>query len=310
MDTDELQKLVEKGLKKSGLSARQASIRAVGHDGLIRDIRKGRNPSFSNACKLLEVLNIGLDINFLGKLSIDKKAPSAGEKSKVIQPFFSQKNLNERRFNSDFFEIVAALGLPNNADFEQVLSKITQIKKRNSWQKEVAALCENAEKLLRNYDKMYFLSDKSGVINEQKKDYSANHPAWRLVPIMEYEAAAGGGRTNLDEAPQRTAVAFRRDWLDEHVIDPNQSAIIQVAGESMEPTLPAGSQILIDRTHKKKKRGYIYVILTDNGLIVKRLELSGNTWYLKSDNPAWEQIAWPTDAKIIGRVMWAAKSFL
>ena len=53
----------------------------------------------------------------------------------------------------------------------------------------------------------------------------------------------------------------------------------------MEPTLPAGSSILIDRTYKKRKRGYIYVILTDNGLIVKRLELLDNAWHLKSDNP-------------------------
>lgn len=102
---------------------------------------------------------------------------------------------------------------------------------------------------------------------------------------MEYEAAAGGGRVNLDEVPQTGAVSFRRDWLDDHAIDPNQSAIIRVVGESMEPTLPAGSSILIDRTYKKRKRGYIYVILTDNGLIVKRLELLDNAWHLKSDNP-------------------------
>ena len=285
-------------------------MRAVGHDGLIRDIRNGRNPSFSTTCKLLEVLNIGFDIKFFGKLNISKKAQSDHEKLKVIKPFPCQKKLNKRRINSDFFEIVAALGLPNNADFEQVLCKIAQIKEENCWQEEVANLCKNAEKLFERYDKLHSLPNKSDAINEEKADYSVTHPAWRLVPIIEYEAAAGGGRVNLDEVPQRTTVAFRRGWLDEHAIDPKQSAIIRVVGESMEPTLPSGSSILIDRTHKKRKRGYIYAILTDIGLIVKRLELSGNTWCLKSDNPAWKQIAWPSDAEIIGRVMWAARSFV
>ena len=77
----------------------------------------------------------------------------------------------------------------------------------------------------------------------------------------------------------------------------------------MEPTLAEGCSILIDRARIRRKIGYIYVILTDNGLIVKRLELLGNAWHLKSDNPAWEQIAWPADAEIIGRVMWTARSF-
>ena len=285
-------------------------MRAVGHDGLIRDIRKGRNPSFSTACKLLEVLNIGFDVRFFDEPTADKKAQSKSEKSKIVEPILWQKNLNKTRVNSDFFEILVALGLPNNADFEQVLSKIAQIKKENCWQKEVTDLSKNTKKLLERYDQLYSKPKKYSVINESKINYLAPNPAWRLVPIMEYEAAAGGGRVNLDEVPQTGAVSFRRDWLDDHAIDPNQSAIIRVAGESMEPTLPDGSSILIDRTHKKRKRGYIYVILTDNGLIVKRLDLLDNAWHLKSDNPAWEQIAWPTDAEVIGRVMWAARSFV
>ncbi len=52
--------LVDKALKEKGLSARAVSIEVVGHDGLIRDIRAGRIPSYDRVRELLEYLDIDL----------------------------------------------------------------------------------------------------------------------------------------------------------------------------------------------------------------------------------------------------------
>lgn len=53
-----LTRVVDAALKRRGLSARQASLQVVGHDGLIRDIRAGRLPSPDKLEALFELLNV------------------------------------------------------------------------------------------------------------------------------------------------------------------------------------------------------------------------------------------------------------
>ena len=134
-------------------------------------------------------------------------------------------------------------------------------------------------------------------------------PGARSVGTREVEAAAGGGAVNLDEAPVKGPVWFRRDWLDGHGIDPTLSVVISVRGESMEPTLPAGSKILVDRTRTRRRAGRIFVVTTEEGLVVKRLERRGRQWFLASDHPSWEPVPWPGEAEVVGEVRWASRTF-
>ena len=134
-------------------------------------------------------------------------------------------------------------------------------------------------------------------------------PGARSVGTREVAAAAGGGAVNLDEAPVKGPVWFRRDWLDGHGIDPTLSVVISVRGESMEPTLPAGSKILVDRTRTRRRAGRIFVVTTDEGLVVKRLERRGRQWFLVSDHPSWEPVPWPREAEVVGEVRWASRTF-
>lgn len=53
-----IRELVEDGLANKGVSARRASMDVVGHDGLIRDIRAGRMPSFDRLIALFEYLSV------------------------------------------------------------------------------------------------------------------------------------------------------------------------------------------------------------------------------------------------------------
>ena len=88
--------------------------------------------------------------------------------------------------------------------------------------------------------------------------------------------------------------------------------MISVRGDSMEPTLPAGCKILVDRQRRRRRVGNIYVITTLDGLVVKRLGRSeGGRWLLVSDNdaPDWPDVPWSDDAEVVGEVKWMAGEF-
>lgn len=151
------------------------------------------------------------------------------------------------------------------------------------------------------------------VIAEPRAEYDTGgeSPMRDPVDVNEVAAAAGGGAVVFDE----TVVGrlwFRRDWLDRHAIDPKQCNIITVRGESMEPTLPHGCSILVDRSQGRRRRreGRIFVIRTEDGLVVKRAgkDAEGN-WQIESDNEDWEPVPWSRDTEIIGEVRWAARTF-
>ena len=126
----------------------------------------------------------------------------------------------------------------------------------------------------------------------------------RQVEIRELAAAAGGGATVLDETVTGY-VSFQRSWLDHYGLDPTQCTVINVVGESMEPTLPEGCKILVDRRQSRQKHDGIYVVRTGDGLLVKRARQHGShRWIMVSDHPAWKPVDWPSEAEVIGEVRW------
>ena len=131
----------------------------------------------------------------------------------------------------------------------------------------------------------------------------------RPVEVLEVAGAGGSGTEVYDE----TLVGllwFRNDWLKRHSIDPKQCNIINVQGESMEPTLPDGCSILVDSKRTEPHEGRIYVMRTEEGMVVKRLgKDEEGRWEIRSDNPDWkpELMLYGTD--IIGEVRWVARTF-
>ena len=107
-------------------------------------------------------------------------------------------------------------------------------------------------------------------------------------------------------------IKFRRAWLARHGLVARTCRIIQVSGESMEPTLVDGCSILVNHASRRRV-GHLFVVRTDDGLVVKRAgrDASG-AWQLVSDNPnthVWPPRPWPPDAVIVGEVKWAARTF-
>ncbi len=127
---------------------------------------------------------------------------------------------------------------------------------------------------------------------------------WVDVPRLALGASAGAGAFAADEAAIGI-FRFSTRWLRGQGFDPAMLSAIAVAGDSMEPLLRDGDEILVDRTPRPLRDG-IHVIRVGDALMVKRLQ-SGlpGLLVLESENPAYRSIELPPeDVTVIGRVVW------
>ena len=132
-------------------------------------------------------------------------------------------------------------------------------------------------------------------------------PGARPIPVHRLQSAAGGGALDLDESV-KTHAWFRREWLSRRGLTASRCCIINVTGESMEPTLPDGCVILLDRNRTRRHAGHIFVVRTEDGLVVKRAGKNAERgWQLLSDHPSWAPVPWPGGAEVIGEVKWMAR---
>ena len=127
------------------------------------------------------------------------------------------------------------------------------------------------------------------------------------VNLLEIASAAGDGAT-VDSERVTGQVAFPRTWMREHGLAAHWCTVIKVVGESMDPTLPHGCAILVNRARTRRRVGRIFVLRTKDGLIVKRLDRRTGGWWLVSDHPQWKTVPYPNDAQIVGEVKWVART--
>lgn len=224
----------------------------------------------------------------------------------------------------DYSDFAAALGLPASASADEILAELAALADRAKRAGEGAAGWREIRKAMadirreisgtREALRRAGISEESNVYRLEPQNDAAQPAAdesSRPVAIMDCESAAGDGRFNLDSAPVRGRIWFTRAWLDKRGLYSDRCVVIGAAGESMEPTLPDGCSILVDRSRCRRRVGAIFVIETGDGLIVKRLGKSPDgAWRLVSDNSSadWPPMPWPDDARVAGQVMWMARS--
>jgi phage repressor protein C with HTH and peptisase S24 domain len=127
---------------------------------------------------------------------------------------------------------------------------------------------------------------------------------WVDVPRLALGASAGPG-THADGEEAIGAFRFSGRWLRDQGFEPAMLSAIAVTGDSMEPTLRDGDEILVDRSLRSVRDG-IHVVRLDDTVLVKRLETGRpGRIALLSDNHAYRPIeARPEDVEVIGRVVW------
>ena len=261
------------------MSDRQLSMLATGSTDTIRNIRRGANPRTDTLEAICDVL--GLELQIGSRRGGDAPVTDI----RAVAPAVVEGPAS----TGDGAAIVAAIreevAGAVRAGTEVLRAEISRLKPALDDLQDAGALA---------------------VIGEGFGESQGS----RHVEVVQFEAAAGGGAEAMEERIIGT-LAFCRQWMDRHALTPMHCAVIDVRGDSMEPTLWDGASILLDRARSEWRPGCIYVIRTSDGVVVKRAgEDEAGNWQFLSDHPAWEPTPYPDDAEIIGQVVWTARTLI
>ena len=119
---------------------------------------------------------------------------------------------------------------------------------------------------------------------------------FRPVLLTQGTGIAAGSGANAADERVLGSLAFRDDWLKRHGLNTAQCRVIEVIGESMEPTLQHRALILVDFQRTVRRHNKIFAVRTEDGPVVKRLQRDEDGWQLVSDNKAYTPVPWPRDA--------------
>jgi phage repressor protein C with HTH and peptisase S24 domain len=152
----------------------------------------------------------------------------------------------------------------------------------------------------------FFAVPESELGGSEGNSYATPAPRgdWIEVPRLPLGAAAGPGAIAGDEGPF-DSFRFSRAWLREQGLTNAQLSAIRVQGDSMEPVLHDGDEILVDRAQRTLRDG-IHVVRLGDALMVKRLAAAGpGRATLLSQNYAYPPVEVSlSELEIVGRVVW------
>jgi len=132
----------------------------------------------------------------------------------------------------------------------------------------------------------------------------------RRIPRLSVGASAGQGALT-DNEHAIGQIAFDRSWLRKQGLGKAQLSMIRVDGDSMEPTLRDGDDIMVALTgDTEHRRDGIYVLRMDETLMVKRISFGPDSRLsIISDNHVYPPRHGLTreQTHIVGRVVWAGR---
>lgn len=139
-------------------------------------------------------------------------------------------------------------------------------------------------------------------------------PGKEYVRVPRYEVAASAGGGAFVESEQVVDyLSFRSEWVRNALgVSVNDLALINVIGDSMEPTLSDGDVVLLDMTFRGVQDSSIYVLQLNGTLLVKRIQhrLDGSLEVISDNQRYRPETVTGNEAnqlKIIGRVVWAGR---
>lgn len=140
-----------------------------------------------------------------------------------------------------------------------------------------------------------------------------DHAGFILLPMYDgVHASAGAGVTPISEHAN-AVLAFERQFLRDRGAVPDSCTVIKARGDSMTPTIPDGSLLVVDHSQREVANGYITVIGVGDDLLVKRIRrrLDGMV-ELISDNAAYAPEVIAADRleqlRIVGRVIYFCRT--
>lgn len=131
-----------------------------------------------------------------------------------------------------------------------------------------------------------------------------------FVTVKRLDIRVSAGRGHLVESEDEGGrLSFRADFLRASGATPESTVSVSVKGDSMEPIIPNGSVILVNRGEVRVINGKVYALRVDGHVLVKRLFKTKAGFVAKSDNTDGGYADIPLDAQhpdfnIIGRAFW------
>ena len=129
-----------------------------------------------------------------------------------------------------------------------------------------------------------------------------------FVMIPKVKAVAGAGASLETNGDISAYYAFRNDFLKREHINPKNSVMMLVRGDSMEPLIKEGDTILIDQNDKVPQDGRIFLVALGEELMVKVLQKIPNGWNICSISDRYAPLSVQGDElenfRVFGRVRW------
>ena len=146
---------------------------------------------------------------------------------------------------------------------------------------------------------------ESGQIHPVAHSESDLPDEFSLVEKRKGAISAGPGLRPDNDVDFR--LAFRNDWLEQFG-GAKQLFVIKVEGDSMEPSLMEGDNVLINKNiNEIGAGGGIFAINWNKMTLVKRLQMNPQTdeIIIKSDNPNYDSnVVKPNEIQVEGKVIW------
>jgi len=170
-----------------------------------------------------------------------------------------------------------------------------------------------------DFDVLYILTGVgSGKgFNERLRDQHSepvSRPSLTPLPIYDVQASAGTGIVSSDR-PESSVIYLEPEYLRQLGANPAECSVIAAKGDSMDPTIPDGSMLVIDHSQSEIRDGCIYVLNVSGDLLVKRVQrdvVDANKIKLRSDNKRYKTQTITerdmADLRVIGRVVYYCRT--
>jgi len=152
------------------------------------------------------------------------------------------------------------------------------------------------------------LKIQSEDIYNYKSEQNSHQVRYIKIPYIEAKPSAAAGESLIVDRKIQSFFAFDIQWIYSKG-RPANMGVMKIMGDSMFPTIPDGSLILVDRSQTELVQKKIFVVEHDQGIKVKRLKRdSEKNYILMSDNELEEDIKVdPTiHFRILGKVIWVS----
>lgn len=157
-------------------------------------------------------------------------------------------------------------------------------------------------------------ADSMPTVEEMTRAEGKRGLAERSITIPEYDVRASmGGGFHIDVETVRGHWPFDRSYIvNELRLNPGNLVVIEVIGDSMEPTLRSGDRVLVDMSDQRVGIPGVFVLFDGDGTVAKRVEKIPDSEpgkvRLISDNQhhgSYEVLG--EHVNIVGRVVWFAR---